>query len=146
MSHIKKDILVNAPLQQVFEMAYDFESVPQWMVGMEEVRNISPGERGVGSSFEWTYNMVGAKFNGSSRIVSFEPSRKVVIESTGGIDSIWTWTYAAEGEGTRLTCDMEYTVPGAGLGKIADRLFVERTNAKNLEQSLANIKALAERQ
>ncbi len=144
MAHIKKDILVNAPLQRVFDMIYDFENVPKWMVGMEEVRNISPGERGVGSSFEWTYNMVGVKFDGSSRIVSLDPPRKAVIESTGGIDSTWTWTYVAEGQGTRLTCDLEYEVPGAGLGKIADKLVVERTNAKNLEKGLENIKALVE--
>lgn len=144
MAHIKKDILVNAPLQKVFSLVYDFESIPKWMVGMEEVRNISPGERGEGSSFEWTYNMMGVKFDGSSRIVSLDPPHKAVIESRGGIDSTWTWTYAAEGAGTRIACDMEYEVPGAGLGKIADKLVVERTNAKNLEKSLENIKALAE--
>jgi uncharacterized membrane protein len=144
MAHIKKDILIHAPVQQVFDMVYDFESIPQWMVGMEKVYNISPGERGEGSAFEWVYNMAGVKFNGASRIVSLDPPRKAVITSTGGIDSTWTWTYAAEGEGTRLTCEMEYTVPGAGLGKIADKLVVERTNTKNLEKSLANIKALAE--
>ncbi len=144
MAHIKKDILIDAPLQQVFDMIYDFESIPKWMVGMEEVRNISPGERGEGSSFEWTYDMVGVKFDGASHVVSLEPLRKVVIQSTGGIDSTWTWTYAAEGIGTRVTCELDYTVPGAGLGKIADKLVVERTNAKNLEQSLAQIKALVE--
>jgi uncharacterized membrane protein len=144
MARIKKDILINVPLQQVFDSLYDFESIPQWMVGMEKVRNISPGGRGAGSSFEWTYNMVGVKFDGSSRIVSLEPLREAIVESTGGIDSTWTWTYATEGEGTRLTCDMEYRVPGAGLGKIADKLVVERTNTKNMEKSLTNLKALLE--
>ena len=144
MTRIKKESLVNAPLQQVFDMTYDFEDIPKWMVGMEQVRNISPGERGEGSSFEWTYNMVGAKFDGSSRIVSLDPPHRAVIETTGGIDSTWTWTYAVEGEDTRVTCELEYTVPGATLGKIADKLIVERTNAKNLEKSLANVKALAE--
>jgi uncharacterized membrane protein len=144
MAHINKDILINAPLDQVFDMIYDFESIPKWMVGMEEVHNISPGERGEGSTFEWTYNMAGIKFAGTSRVISLDPPRQAILESTGGIDSTWTWTYAAEGEGTRLTCDLEYTVPGGGLGKIADRLVVERANAKSMEESLANIKALAE--
>jgi len=76
---------------------------------------ISPGERGEGSFFEWTYSMMGARFNGSSRVVSLEVPQKAVIESTGGIDSTWTWAYAAEGGGTRITCDMEYTVPGTGV-------------------------------
>ncbi len=144
MAQIRRDILINAPLQQVFDMIYDFESIPKWMVGMEEVRNISPGERGQGSTFEWTYNMTGIKFSGSSRIVALDALQKAVVESTGGIDSTWTWTYAAEGAGTRLACALEYTVPGSGLGKIADKLVVERTNAKNLEKSLENIKALTE--
>jgi hypothetical protein len=35
-------------------------------------------------------------------------------------------------------------VPGGGLGKIADKLVIERMNADNLEKSLANMKAILE--
>ena len=40
---------------------------------------------------------------------------------------------------------IEYQMPGGGVGKIVDRLFVEKMNVKNLEDSLKNLKALVER-
>jgi uncharacterized membrane protein len=50
----------------------------------------------------------------------------------------------AEGDSTRVDLTFDYEMPGGGLGKIADKLVVERTNDKNAETSLANLKALAE--
>jgi hypothetical protein len=35
-------------------------------------------------------------------------------------------------------------MPGGGLGKIADKLVVERMNTSNLEKSLENLKAYFE--
>jgi len=35
-------------------------------------------------------------------------------------------------------------MPGAALGKVLDKLVVERMNAKNLEKSLSNLKSLVE--
>ena len=46
--------------------------------------------------------------------------------------------------GTRFTMKFDYQMPGGGMGKIIDRLFVEKMNVKNLEDSLENLKALVE--
>jgi len=45
---------------------------------------------------------------------------------------------------TEVTAEIEYTVPGAALGKIANRLIVERMRARSLEQTLENLKLLCE--
>jgi hypothetical protein len=39
---------------------------------------------------------------------------------------------------------VDYEVPGKLLGKIADRLIVERVNANAAENVLANLKAICE--
>ena len=49
-----------------------------------------------------------------------------------------------EGQGTRVTMRFEYEMPGGGVGKLFDRLVVERMNAQNLERSLENLKRLLE--
>jgi coenzyme Q-binding protein COQ10 len=55
-----------------------------------------------------------------------------------------TWTYTPKNGDTEVTVDMEYTVPGKALGKIADRLVVERTQERSAEQTLQNLKLLCE--
>jgi carbon monoxide dehydrogenase subunit G len=144
MTRIEKSIFINASREQVFDLAYHPERTPEWLVGMSEVRDVSPGKVGVGTTYHWTFHMAGVKLNGKTTFLEFDPPNKAVIKTEGSAESIWTWTYEAQGDGTLLTCAVEYTMPGAALGKIADKLIVERTNANSLEQSLKNIKSIVE--
>ena len=45
---------------------------------------------------------------------------------------------------TAVNYTIEYTIPGSFLGKVLDKLYVERQNTKDTEQMLTNLKALAE--
>lgn len=59
--------------------------------------------------------------------------------------SVTFWYTFDEGDGkTTVTQKVAYTIPGSFLGKALDKLFVERQNAKDIEQQLANLKSLAE--
>jgi len=144
MTRIEKSISINASREQVFDLAYYPERTSEWLVGMSEVRDISPGEVGVGTTYHYTFQMAGVKLSGKTTFLEFDPPHKAVVKTEGGAESVWTWTYEAQGDGTLLTCAIEYTIPGAALGRIADKLIVERTNAHNLEQSLKNIKGIVE--
>jgi carbon monoxide dehydrogenase subunit G len=144
MTRIEKSIFINASREEVFDLAYHPERTAEWLVGMSKVRGVSPGEVGIGTTYHWTFQMAGVKLNGKTTFLEFDPPNKAVIKTEGGAESIWTWTYEAQGDGTLLTCVIEYTVPGAALGKIADKLILERTNANSLEQSLENIKRIVE--
>ena len=54
------------------------------------------------------------------------------------------WVYKPEGEGTMIKAIFDYEMPGGVLGKLADKMVVERMNIENLEKSLNNLKKLAE--
>jgi len=54
------------------------------------------------------------------------------------------YTFEEVGGKTAVTQKVEYTIPGSFLGKALDKLFVERQNSKDSEQSLVNLKAMAE--
>jgi len=143
MARIERSIFISAPPEKVFDVGRHPEKFPEWLVGLSQASPVS-GEVGPGASFNWTYEMAGLKFEGRMTYVEFEPGRKLVLKGEGGIESTWTWTYQPQEGGTLVTCVVEYTVPGAALGKIADKLIVERTNTKNLEKSLQNLKARVE--
>lgn len=144
MAEIRRNIFINAPVEKVFDVAMHQERLPEWLVGMEEVRDVPPGPPEVGTTYEWTYSMGGVRFQGTNTVTEIVPNARFVVESTGGINSTWTWIYEVQEGGTLLTCEMSYSVPGGGLGRFADKLLVERTNVKSLERSLDNIKQLVE--
>jgi coenzyme Q-binding protein COQ10 len=54
------------------------------------------------------------------------------------------WDYEPAEGGTRVTADIDYTVPWSVLGKVADRLFVERMEERAIHQTLENLKFVVE--
>jgi|GEM_PF-3602166 len=64
----------------------------------------------------------------------------------------WSIWYSGLGEaeeiegdgGTEVIAGIEYTVPGKALGKIADRLVVERVQQRAAHETMERLKILAE--
>ena len=65
-------------------------------------------------------------------------------QGEGALAAEQTWTYTPKNNDTEVTVEIEYTVPGRALGRIADRLLLERMNENGTEQTLQNLKLLCE--
>jgi coenzyme Q-binding protein COQ10 len=146
MAHLKKSILIHALVEKVYTLARDPQRWASWFAGMSELEKLT-GEGEVGTVAEFTYLMAGMRFPVTNEVledhVSPEGARwKGKIE--GPLAGEHTWTYTPKNGDTEVTVDMEYTVPGKALGKIANRLIIERMQARSLEQSLENLKLLCE--
>jgi uncharacterized membrane protein len=145
MAHIEQEVSINAPVGAVFQKLMEPETAPEWMASLQDVHNVTGHE--VGESYEWSFKMAGRPFHGKTVFMEIEPNQRVREESSGGISSTWDWrlTPTAAG-GTELHVAVDYTVPGSILGAIADKLFIERQNEKDLRQSLENLKHMCEEQ
>ncbi len=141
MAHIEKSIHIDAPLEAVFEYTAMIASIPEWYTSMLEVRNATRPRAETGVTYDWTFKMAGTHFDGKTEYLEVLPNERARNKSEAGIPAKWEWRYARDGAGTRVTATVDYTVPGKLLGKIADKLFIERLNERDLEHALANLKA-----
>ncbi len=139
MATLERSFHVNAPPERVFAFLADHANDPQWLPGMVDARNFT-GE-GTGYEWEWTYKLGGVSFNGSGHVVEHDPPRRHVVETRGGATSTWAWTLEPEGEGTRISLQMEYTVPVAVVGKIAEKLLLKQ-NEKAADEGMTNLQRL----
>jgi uncharacterized membrane protein len=141
---VERSILINAPTDAIDAIALDGNRLSEWYVGIERV---TPDELypEVGGHVSLVYKATAVTFNLTLTVQELARGHHISYRMAGMMVGTQQWSYSPEGGQTRLTALVEYDMPGGALGKIADKLVVERINAGNLEESLENLKALVER-
>ena len=142
MAKITKSVTINAPVEKVYAFMSEPTNLPEIWPSMVEVKDVQPSPAG-GYNFSWVYKMAGVRFDGASETTEAIPNQRVVTKSTKGIESTFVWMYEPEGDGTKLTLEIEYTVPIPLLGKLAEA-FIVKQNQHEADVMLANLKARME--
>jgi uncharacterized membrane protein len=141
MVSLTKSVVVNAPPDKVFAYVTEPTKMAEWLVSMVEARDVIGS--GEGQQYEWTYKMLGLQLRGQSTVVEHVPNELSVHQSIGSIDSNWSLGVEPNEAGTTFTVEVEYHIPIPVLGRMAERFLVKR-DARDLEQSLANVKEMLE--
>jgi carbon monoxide dehydrogenase subunit G len=137
MEKISRKSTIDAGVEKVFSYISNPVNQLEWLPGITSVRNVS-GE-GKAQTFGWTYKMVGLSLTGKTETVEYVPNKKIVIKTSGGVTSTWTWQFSKVGNKTDLDLNLEYTVPVPVLGKLAEKLVI-RQNSREASLAMANIK------
>jgi carbon monoxide dehydrogenase subunit G len=143
MTTLERSTLINAPVDAIEAITDDARRLPEWYAGIEKAEpdDVYPE---VGGKVDLVYKASGASFNLTQTLLERVPGKSGSFQMDGMITGTNRMTFAPEGEGTRVTMSFEYEMPGGGVGKLFDRLVIERMNAQNLEKSLKNLKTLVE--
>ncbi len=138
MAKITRDILINAPVDKVFRYHSDPTHQPEYWPSMLDVKSIKELPGG-GKKWKWVYKMAGIRLRGSTETTEFIENERIVTKTTGGVESTFTYQYKPEGEGTRLSLEVDYKVPVPVLGKLAEGLII-KANEREADTVLANLK------
>lgn len=143
MARIEKDVIINATTQEIDEFAINARTWPEWAAGVEAVEpdNVFPEK---GGQVKVKYKSAGLTFDITFITRDIVHGSHVIWDMEGMINGYQHWTYTPAGSGVKVSCVFDYTMPGGGLGAIADKLIVERMNTTNIENTLANLKKMVE--
>lgn len=145
MTRIEKSTVIEAPIAQVFGYCGRIPLLPEWWANLVSVRNYAKEQAEKGLKYDWTYKMLGMNLDGSTEILDVVPNKRYLSKGTGGIPNTLEQTFEEAGPGkTRYKVTLEYTVPGSVLGKIADKLFIERFNDGQADNLVSALKAICE--
>ncbi len=145
MPQVERSISINAPVERVFSFIADEpERMPDWWPPMELQERVTPPPTDVGSVSRYVYNMMGVKIKGEHRVEEMSRNRRLVVKTTSGIDSKFDFSFEPEGDGTRLTIKVEYSLPGSVLGQLLNKALIEKQNIRDLEKGLENLKSILE--
>jgi uncharacterized protein YndB with AHSA1/START domain len=136
---------VEAPVEAVFDYAVDFNRSAEWNVNIVEMAP-SPPLAKVGDTFSGKMKFLGRIYTGSGTVTEFERPKVIAFTSASpdGGHQNWTTRFTPVATGTDVDVLVDYEVPLSIIGAIADKLFIEKTFQRDLEQSRDNFRAMAE--
>jgi uncharacterized membrane protein len=137
-----KSVVVNAPVDRVYAYLDDPIHMPEFWPSLIEIKDVHTLPNG-GHSNRWTYKMAGVRLEGTSEDVEHIRNERIVAKTKGGVDSTQTWELEPEGDETKVTFKVDYTVPVPVLGKLAEAAIV-KLNDHEGDVVMENLKTLVE--
>jgi uncharacterized membrane protein len=146
MGVVSRTVFIRRPLDAVYDLAWRPERATEWIVGMVATENVrlADGTTGLDCRFDWTYRMLGLTFHGENRIVEADRPQRLREESSGGLNTVWTWSFEEADGGTRVHLTVGYVPPMRWLGRLLDPILLRRLNQRALDGTLDNLKRLLE--
>lgn len=144
MTKISASLVINKPIQEVFDYAASPHNGPAFIPNLNENSNVVPEQPGVGQKFDWRFNMGGVDLKGNAEVTEYDAPHKVKIVTSGDSSSTWIYSFQEENGNTKVTLEVEYTVAETALQRLVNRVVVERLNQRTAEQSLENLKTILE--
>lgn len=95
MLQFENSIRIQQPIEGVFAFLSDFENIPKWNYFVLEVRQITNGPIGLGT----TYHQVRKTDEQDTRIVEFEPCHKIVVQTLPGSSPALTMQFTLTDQG-----------------------------------------------
>jgi uncharacterized protein YndB with AHSA1/START domain len=142
MSHIEREIVINRPVEEVFDFLADGRNEPHYNPHMLRAEQTSAGPVGPGTQFRTEVTNNGRSMEMVYEITAYErPQRLAGRTIKGPIDVQSTETFDSVPGGTHFRWVME--LESRGLFKLISPL-VARMMGRNLDTLLANIKRLLE--
>ncbi len=141
MAKLTKSITINAPVEKVFGYVSDSTNLPEiWpsLMEMKDVKHLPDGK----TTDSWTYKMAGMRLKGTT-VTEYVKNKSIISKTEGGVKSTQIWTFEPENGGTKVTFEVEYTVPIPVIGKLAEAIVVKMNDHEG-DVLLANLKSRME--
>jgi len=135
-------IMINRPIQEVFDYVSNLQYGPQWQTGLVEVRQITQGAPAAGSQFASARKFLGRKLEAVIEITAFEPNRKIVVKSpSGSVPFEESFLFEPAAGSTQLTTHI--TLQTSGFMGLAEPLIAGSLK-REMESDFGNLKSLLE--
>lgn len=101
----KSSIHINAPVEEVFDFFRDPRNWRELGEGPASIGDVTLTDEGVGTSYRWAASFGPIRLEGANVFTEFVPHQRIVDQSSRSFEGVWTYSFAAEDGGTRVTME-----------------------------------------
>jgi uncharacterized membrane protein len=130
MIRFENTVVINRPVEEVFEFVANFQNVPKWNYYVTDVRKLSDGPIEVGT----TFHQVRKTDQQDYQVTEYEPGRKVVVQTLPGSTPQFEmrFMFEAQNGGTRLVDEWALDLGRNPLVELLGKGRVKSAVAENL--------------
>ena len=144
MARIEQSIEINASAEMIWPIIR-WDRVPEWMDIIKKVEYTSKEKDSVGATAHWIGEAGGVKSEWDTETTEWETNKRGAWRTTGGtFTGVGAMTLSPTRTGTKATFMMDYDLPYSILGKIIDKLRVQRAIEKGTTRALEKLKKTSE--
>lgn len=147
MATIERSIDIDAPAERVWNLLEDVRRLPEYSPSTDEVRDAPERLSEVGQEYVQVGRLLGLTLTSRWRVAAIDAGRLLSSEGSlapGVRYSLTQRLEALPGNRTRLSVEIDYTVPGGALGRLAARAGAETRAGHEAQQVLEGIRAAVE--
>ena len=145
MAQVTNTVVIDGPIDKVFDEVTTTRSWPQWHPATVEVGGVTDRPIQLGDKIYEKARIGGQEYAGDWTVVEHHRPERLVIEVLGTATRI-SYAFAKEADSaTRFTRTLEFD-PAVFAGSAADPSALERLMFLQSEQALGKLKVLVERQ
>ena len=146
MTKLTKSREIEASPEKVFAFITDIEKINEIAKGDVEFKQTSKGPWGVGTTLHWISKQSGSPIETDFEITEFEKNKKATMRTIGAskLKLQQSMTLEPTAKGTKVTYILDYTMPYSFLGKIIDKLKVQKDMEKSIERQIRDYKKALE--
>lgn len=144
MPTVTRKIVIKAPVAKVFEFVTNPENWTRYVTSLVDVRELSSPHIEPGTTFRWTYRMLGMNFHGVGRVTDNVKNKRFGMKMEGNFPILESYTFTKTEDGTELNAEIQYEMPGKIMSVVANKGLMEKVNKKEAENVLAKIKMFCE--
>jgi uncharacterized protein YndB with AHSA1/START domain len=141
MSRIETNVLINRPVNEVWDFFSHWEKMPTWANGLQSIEKIAEGPLGVGTRFSVVIVFLGRDEKETMEIVAFEPYKRFAYKVVELAHEEFEYTFEPVGHSTNLLAHIEFTRDP--VDPITEILFMSVLK-RSTQFSLANLKDFIE--
>ena len=147
MTLVRASIDIDAPPEQVYDLALDPARLNEWVTIHRRVNSRDAGDPKRGYEMAQTLHLRGANFKVHWTLTEADRPGKATWEGRGPAHSYARTSYAlsaVDGGKTRFEYENEFKAPGGFLGAAASRMLIGGVPEREATRSLQRLKALLE--
>ena len=147
MLKVEHSIVINKPVEQVWNFLTEFRNTPKWDIGVLETKQISEGPAGLGTTFQNIGPFLGRNAVREYKVTEYEPNKKVAVKLITQEKFIRqaevSYTFNPAKNGTKLT--FMGMIEFSGFFKLIQPILLQRAK-RDGQGDLFNLKRLIEAQ